>query len=78
MLDFQEIIERIKDIISNEILCKNRMVFDKDVAKVLGLEPKTFTSKKIRKRIPYKRVMDFCKKRDININHFFYNKIFIK
>jgi hypothetical protein len=52
-----EIVERIKDIISNEIDGK---VYDKHVAKKLHFSPSTLRVYKIKNYIPYERIADFC------------------
>lgn len=66
MLSFEEVIERIKDVLSSEI--GERKVYDKDVANALGISKEYFSMLKKRKRVPLNEVMNFCVKRGININ----------
>lgn len=73
MLPFDEILERIKNILSNEIGA--RRVFDKDVAVVLGLEPSYFAVLKRRQSLPLSAVADFCAQRKISINWLLYDQI---
>ncbi|BCD61473.1 hypothetical protein NitYY0826_C0325 [Nitratiruptor sp. YY08-26] len=72
MLGFQEVVERIKDIISKEI--GERKIYDKDVAAVLGLTPEHFSMLKRRKRLPLPELLDFCAKRRISINWLLYDQ----
>jgi len=65
-MDFEKIIEKIKDILSNEI--GNRKVFNKDVAKALNLTPENLSVLKKRNKIPYEEIAYFCAKRKISIN----------
>jgi len=64
--NFEKIIEKIKDILSNEI--GNRKVFNKDVAKALNLTPENLSILKKRNKIPYEEIAYFCAKRKISIN----------
>ena len=66
MLSFEEVIERIKDVLSSEI--GERKVYDKEVANALGISKEYFSMLKKRKRVPLNEVMNFCVKRGININ----------
>ena len=72
MLDFNEILERLKDIISSKTL--GRQVYDKDVAQKLGISPATFATMKKRGSIPYKEIMEFCAKNKISINWLFFDQ----
>jgi len=65
-MNFEKIIEKIKDILSNEI--GNRKVFNKDVAKALNLTPENLSILKKRNKIPYEEIAYFCAKRKISIN----------
>jgi len=58
MNNFNEIIEKIKDIISNEM--PNGKVFDKDVAAELGISQATFATMKKRGAIPFRELMEVC------------------
>jgi len=72
MNSFNEITEKVKDIISSEI--PNGKVFDKDVAKELGISQATFATMKKRGAIPYKELMEFCARRKISINWLFFDQ----
>jgi len=65
-MDFEKIIEKIKDIISNEI--GERKVLNKDVAKALGITPENLSILKKRNKIPFEEIAYFCAKRKISIN----------
>ena len=71
--DFDDIIELIKDYISNEV--GERFVQDQDIAYVLDILPKQLASYKQKKNIPYQKVVDFAKKRRINIDSIYYKSI---
>ncbi len=72
MLTFDEVLERLKDILSKEL--GQKRVFDKDVAKALGIDPPYFAVLKKRGRIPLDAVADFCAKRRISINWLLYDQ----
>lgn len=72
MLTITEIIERIKDILSNEV--GQKKIYDKDVAKALGIRPENLSMLKKRGRIPYQEILDFCARRKININWLLYDQ----
>ncbi len=72
MNSFNEIIERIKDILSQDI--PSRYILDKDVARELGMKPMTFATMKCRGIIPFREIMLFCAKRRININWMFFDQ----
>jgi len=65
-MDFESIIEKIKDIISTEI--GDKKVLNKDVAKALGITPEHLSILKKRNKIPYEEIAYFCAKRKISIN----------
>ncbi len=71
MLQIEEVIERLKDILSKE---QEGKVYDKDVAKALGISPEYLSILKKRKKIPFKEILDFCAKRQININWLLYDQ----
>ncbi|WP_294962281.1 hypothetical protein [Sulfurimonas sp.] len=54
----EEIIERIKDIIS--IPVGNRKVFDNDVSMALNMSQMNLASRKRRNKIPYENIILFC------------------
>jgi len=72
MNNFNEITEKVKDIISSDV--KNGKVFDKDVAAELGISQATFATMKKRGAIPYKELMEFCARRKISINWLFFDQ----
>jgi SOS-response transcriptional repressor LexA len=72
MVDFSEIIERIKDIISTKKI--GGKVYDKDVAAELGIGQATFATMKKRGSIPYREIMEFCARRKISINWLFFDQ----
>ena len=73
MPDFKEILNRIKDILSEEL--GNRKVFDKDIAESLGINQVSFATMKSRQKIPYKEVLEFCAKRKVSINWLMFNQV---
>jgi len=72
MNSFNEITEKVKDIISNDVT--GGKVFDKDVAAELGISQATFATMKKRGAIPYKELMEFCARRKISINWLFFDQ----
>ncbi len=72
MKSFAEIVEEIKDIVSEEF--PNKKVFDKDVAGLLGISPVNFATLKKRDRIPYEELLDFCARRSLSINWLLYGQ----
>jgi phage repressor protein C with HTH and peptisase S24 domain len=63
---FEKIIEKIKDIISEEI--GERKVLNKDVAKALNITPEYLSILKKRNKIPFEELAYFCAKRKISLN----------
>ncbi len=72
MLIVNEIIEKLKDVLSTD--GKKGKIFDKDVATALGLSQVNFATMKNRNKIPYNSVLDFCAAKKISINWLFYNQ----
>jgi SOS-response transcriptional repressor LexA len=72
MVEFPEIIERLKDIISTKKI--GGKVYDKDVAAELGIPQATFATMKKRGSIPYREIMEFCARRKISINWLFFDQ----
>ncbi len=66
MIDFSDTISRIKQIISKDQ--KKQRIYNKDIAKALGLTPEYFAVIKKRGKIPYEAIANFCKERKISIN----------
>ena len=72
MLIVDEIIEKLKDILSTD--GKNGKVFDKDVAESLDLSQANFATMKNRGKIPFSNILNFCAKKKISINWLLYNQ----
>ena len=72
MLIVSEIIEKLKDILSQD--GKNGKVFDKDVAGALELSQVNFATMKNRGKIPFSNILDFCARKKISINWLLYNQ----
>ncbi len=73
MPDFKEILNRIKDILSQEL--GNKKVYDKDIAESLGINHVSFATMKSRKKIPYKEILEFCAKRKVSINWLMFDQV---
>lgn len=73
MQNYNEILDKLKDILSLEL--KNKKVFDKDIALVLKIDYDNFRKQKARGTIPYYEIMSFLAKRNISINWFFFNQL---
>jgi len=73
MRQINEIFDTMKDIISSEL--GEKKVYDKDLAKVLGVHQMTLATMKKRGKIPYDKVLDFCAKRKISINWLLYDQV---
>ncbi len=73
MKQISEIFDAMKDIISSEM--GEKKVYDKDLAKALGVHQVTLATMKKRGKIPYDRVLDFCAKRKISINWLLYDQV---
>ncbi len=73
MNNYNEILEKIKDIISQEL--GNKKVLDKDIATALEINYNNFRKQKARNKIPYYEIMSFLAKRNISINWFFFNQL---
>jgi hypothetical protein len=72
MLSFDEILFRLKDILSIEV--GERKILDKDVAEALGIAPAYFAVLKKRGSVPFAQVADFCARRKISINWLLYDQ----
>lgn len=73
MQNYNEILEKIKDILSQEL--GNKKIFDKDICKALEINYDNFRKQKARNSIPYYEIMSFLAKRNISINWFFFNQL---
>jgi len=72
MLKLSEIIEKLKDIISQDSISKK--VFDKDVATALNIPQSTFATMKKRNSIPYQEILEFCAMKKISLNWLFFDQ----
>ena len=63
MQNYNEILEKIKDILSQEL--GNKKIFDKDIATALNINYDNFRKQKARGSIPYYEIMNFLAKRNI-------------
>ncbi|EFU69110.1 conserved hypothetical protein [Aliarcobacter butzleri JV22] len=73
MQNYNEILEKFKDILSKEL--DNKKVFDKDIAQALNISYDVFRKAKQYNRVPYWEIMQFLAKRNISINWFFFNQL---
>jgi SOS-response transcriptional repressor LexA len=73
MADIVSVLQKIKDVLSQEV--GERKVFDKDVAEALGINQLTLATMKNRSKIPYKEIVEFCAKRKISINWLLFDQI---
>ena len=73
MQNYNEILEKIKDILSQEL--GNKKILDKDIAQALDINYDNFRKQKARNSIPYYEIMSFLAKRNISINWFFFNQL---
>jgi len=72
MVEFGEIIEKLKDVISTKKI--GGKVFDKDVAMELGIPQTSFATMKKRNSIPYEELMRFCASKKLSINWLFFDQ----
>jgi len=66
MIDFHDVIQRIKKVLTLQI--NKEKILDRDIADALALDPQYFAVIKRRKKIPYESIAHFCKKHKISIN----------
>jgi hypothetical protein len=71
MLNFNEIVEKLRDVLSSEY--KNK-VFDKDIAKALDITSVNFATMKKRDSVPFSNILDFCALKKISINWMLYGQ----
>ena len=72
MLCLQEIIEKLRDVLSSEQ--KSGKIYDKDIANALDMTTVNFASIKKRASIPYSNILDFCAIKKISINWLLYGQ----
>ena len=66
MIDFYEVMERVKEILVAQN--KKTKILDRDIADSLELDPQYFAVIKRRKKIPYETLALFCKKNRVSMN----------
>lgn len=66
MIDFPEVMQRVKEILLEEN--EKEKILDRDIAHTLKLDPQYFAVIKRRKKIPYEPLAHFCKAYNINLN----------
>ncbi len=66
MIDFSEVMQRIKTLLSSKI--KKDKVLDKDIALALNIDPQNFAVIKRRQRVPFEAIAYFAKKHKISMN----------
>lgn len=71
MLKLDEIIEKLRDVLSSE---KKGKVFDKDIATALDITSVNFATMKKRNSVPYSNILDFCAIKKISINWMLYGQ----
>jgi len=72
MLNINEIIEKLRDVLSSEK--KIGKVFDKDIANALDLTSVNFATMKKRNSVPFSNILDFCALKKISINWLLYGQ----
>ena len=70
MRDFHAIIKELKLYLAKN---KNKKIYDKDVANVLGITQVNFATIKRRNSIPYENILRFCKKENLCCSEIFFN-----
>jgi len=70
-MNFQDIIDRIEDILQSKSDIK---IYDKDIAKALGMSSPQFSNFKSRNSIPYEKISEYCAKNRISINWILYGQ----
>jgi hypothetical protein len=66
MIDFHEVMHRVRDILSTQT--QKTKILDRDIADSLDLDPQYFAVIKRRKKIPYESLAHFCKSHKISMN----------
>jgi phage repressor protein C with HTH and peptisase S24 domain len=72
MMLLKDVIEKLKDVLSQEVSAKK--VFDKDVAVALNIPQATFATMKKRNSIPYREILEFCANKKISVNWLFFDQ----
>ena len=71
MNDFQTIMSKLKILLST---AEQPILYDRELAKALGIKPNTFASMRYRNTIPYQAVLDLCTKQHIDANTLFFSR----
>jgi hypothetical protein len=66
MINFQEVMQRVKQILLQHNAKKK--ILDRDIAATLKLDPQYYAVIKRRKKIPYEKLAYFCKENRISMN----------
>jgi len=66
MIDFYEVMKRMKIILSTQT--SKKKVLDKDVALALNIDPQNYAVIKKRKKIPYESLAYYSKQNKLNMN----------
>lgn len=66
MIIFQEVMQRVKDVLI--INSRKEKILDRDLANSLHLDPQYFAVIKKRKKIPYEHLAYFCKESKVSLN----------
>jgi len=66
MIDFQDVMQRVKNILLSQN--KKEKILDRDIANALKLDPQYFAVIKRRKKIPYAHLAYFCKESKVSLN----------
>lgn len=72
MFNINEIIEKLRDVLSSEK--KDGKVFDKEIATALDLTSVNFATMKKRNSVPFSNILDFCALKKISINWMLYGQ----
>ncbi|WP_455757822.1 hypothetical protein [Sulfurimonas sp.] len=70
MRDFKAILKELKLYLADS---KNVKVYDKDVAKALGITQVNFATIKRRNSTPYESILRFCKKEELCCSEIFFD-----
>jgi SOS-response transcriptional repressor LexA len=72
MLNINEIIEKLRDVLSSQ--GEKKRIFDKDIANALDLTTVNFATMKKRNSVPFSNILDFCALKKISINWLLYGQ----
>jgi hypothetical protein len=71
MSRFEEVLDRVKEVLSSEIEGRVR---DADAARALGISAGAFATLKNRDRLPFEEIAVFCAKKRVSINWVLFNQ----